>query len=228
MLKIALCALASSTAMAAVISGPDMSEFALRSLRAGAGTPIEASVAADPEAIEVSEEGCRLRMGEVAQPVTGNVRIPMHVDCASGKRQSRTVWVNVRRRVPVAVAARPLRRGERLRKEDLVEDMRWEDAPGGRALGIETAVGRELLRPLSVGDAVAESASRAVPDMRAGERIYLQVLAGALTVRAPAVALRDGYLGDTIEARLAQRGKVVSGRVAKGGILEIEMGRSRP
>jgi flagellar basal body P-ring formation protein FlgA len=137
-------------------------------------------------------------------------------------RWTRQVGVRVSARVRAAVAARPLPRGHVITEADLlVTDTLL--AGDGQPLTDDPAalIGRELLRPMAAGAAIALNAARDPSVIRKGQRVTVVLVDSGFEIRSEGVALQDGALGEPVPIRLRD-GTVLSATVQGAGSVSVE------
>lgn len=135
-----------------------------------------------------------------------------------------TVYVSARvdTQVEVLVAARPLRRGERL-SADSVTTERRQLASLHRPYETEAEhlIGKELRRSLRRGDLIASNALAAPQLVQRGRRVTLRAGGDRVQVTGRGKALESGVLGDIVRVEAGSSGRVVEGRVAGESLVEV-------
>lgn len=107
--------------------------------------------------------------------------------------------IQAARRWTVAVAVRPVKRGEPLGSAD----WRWEerDAAGLAADAVrsgEQLAGKQARKHFAAGEPLTAHALESVPDVRTGARIALRVRGEGVLISTEARALENGRTGDMI------------------------------
>lgn len=110
----------------------------------------------------------------------------------------------------LAPAALTLRRfyGRTLRRAQAVERM-------------EDAVGKVARRTLAPGRPIPASALTDPAAVTRGVPAPMVYRHGGLTITGRGAPLRSAAVGETVEARNIETGRVVTGKVAPGGIIEV-------
>jgi flagella basal body P-ring formation protein FlgA len=126
-------------------------------------------------------------------------------------RTERTVWK----------AARSLERGDTLRPEDLVAEVREFDREPLRIFAPDNARTFRLARDVDAGHLITSADVTAVPDVESGSEILLVSRAGAATVSLEARARQSGHVGDVILVHNPLTGEVVRARVIERGVAEL-------
>jgi flagella basal body P-ring formation protein FlgA len=120
------------------------------------------------------------------------------------------------------VATRPLRKGEIISGQD-VELMRVNGTGVGRDTieNISDVVGQSLTRDVGQGEMFRNSAVTVTPLIKAGSRVTIVFRQGRLEATATGVALEGGAARQEIKVRNESSGKIIAGRVADVGIVEV-------
>lgn len=120
------------------------------------------------------------------------------------------------------VATRPLRKGEVVSGQD-VELMKVNGTGVGRDAieNISDVVGQSLTRDVGQGEMFRSSAVVVTPLIKAGSRITLLFRQGRLEATATGIALEGGAANQEIRVRNEASGKVIAGRIADVGIVEV-------
>lgn len=123
----------------------------------------------------------------------------------------------------VVVAARDLKRGEVLSREDLrVEERELKSGPA-EARSLEDFVGLRTTRIVPEGTAITELHVEAVPIIEKGAAVTILVHTGTLSVSAPGVARQSGGLGDVIEVENTLSKQRVSGEIIDAQTVQVFM-----
>lgn len=77
------------------------------------------------------------------------------------------------------------------------------------------------LRPLKRGQAVGARVARAAADAESGQRVDVVVQRGGVRIAAPAVLLRDAFVGRTVQVRNEVTGAVQSGTLIDARTVRI-------
>lgn len=120
------------------------------------------------------------------------------------------------------VATRPLRKGEVISGLD-VELTKVNGTGIGRDAieNISDVVGQSLTRDVGQGEMFRNSAVVVTPLIKAGARVTLVFRRGRLEATATGIALEGGAARQEIKVRNESSGKIIAGRVADIGIVEV-------
>jgi len=144
------------------------------------------------------------------------------VRCAGQVQWSLFVQVTARIFADVAVAARPLARGEILAATDVrLEERDITRLPSGFLTALDEVLGMKVRRPLSTGNVIARGAVEAPRLVRRGQIVTLVGGNGPVEIRATGKALGDGAAGDRVRVRNERSGRVVEGVVAENGTVRV-------
>ena len=144
------------------------------------------------------------------------------VRCAGQVQWSLFVQVTARIFADVAVAARPLARGEILAATDVrLEERDITRLPGGFLTALDEVLGMKVRRPLSTGNVIARGAVEAPRLVRRGQIVTLVGGNGPVEIRATGKALSDGAAGDRVRVRNEASRRVVEGVVAEDGTVRV-------
>lgn len=207
------------------ISGKAIAEFAVKTtaMELGAKGPRWDITAGGVRDVAVDLDQCRLVAGRIPSNAHGSFRVSVKVRCAGKTAAVRSVAVRVRRLLHVAVARRKLRRHEIIHPDIFSLEDRWKDAVLGRPIKPEGS-SWETSRIIRAGSVLTENNTRLVPDVRRGRPVVLVAAVGRLRVKMSGIALRDGYPGEIVRAKTLPGGKIISGRVMRGGRLAVDVG----
>jgi flagella basal body P-ring formation protein FlgA len=169
-------------------------------------------------------EDSLLPSGTTARLVVGKVQgqwprtrvgVPVHVYAGAQKLQSRLVWFTVRRWAHVPVYARDAQAGEA--SEVLAVTMERRDIAGLQPMLLEGTTlppGLRLNRRVRAGSVVIQGDMEIAPPVRRNAEVALNVLHGAVRLRVPAIAQRDGQLGEPVPVRARSAQQWVTARVS--------------
>lgn len=121
----------------------------------------------------------------------------------------------------IVVCTGSLKRGEILRPQDLktaLMDISSIDNPGFEP---DDFIGKKLQRSLRAGSPVLLSMVEALPIVRRGERVKIEINSGPLHLTATGLAGSDGALDEMIQVRNINSNKMVYCRVAAPGLVEV-------
>lgn len=152
--------------------------------------------------------------------------VPLTVSVSSGGETLRrgVVTVRVDAERQAVVTSRPLRRGAVIRDQDLLVDPRSVDAlPEGWLADPEPVVGKRLRRSLAAGAPLSSEHVEEVPAVRRGQRVKLELRHGSLRIEGFGRAQQDGHPGEWIRVRNLTSKRELTGRVAKNGVVHVEL-----
>lgn len=150
--------------------------------------------------------------------------IPFRVRVLRGDTELARTLVTLRvvRHRTMLVAARALKRGDRI----TVADVRSERMLVTRQalIGLETAavVGREVRVDLAEGAPFTPTSVIVPPDVRAGQSVVLVVDSDCFHLTAKGEALSAGHVGETIPVRRGADGRTVRGTVIAEGQVRLD------
>ncbi len=173
--------------------------------------------------------------GEIAWEFSANPRerfvgrVPVTLALRSGGRELKrgvvTVAVKIER--PVLVAARPIRRGERVQARDVRVERRDLAELGGRSLdgwlaSAEGLAGRRARRSLRTGEPIAAAWLETTPLVERGQSVRLALERGGLRIEATGEARADGREGEWIAVVNRDSRRELVGRVGPDGVVHVE------
>lgn len=85
----------------------------------------------------------------------------------------------------------------------------------------EGVIGKVALKRLAAGAAIPLNALRSSHVFKEGERVTVEFLSGALSIRTVGVALQPGVIGGPVKVKNIDTGTIVTGVVRSDGIVEI-------
>ena len=191
----------------------------LESIRAAA---IEAMGATRAEAEAVVDPA--LRLAPCTQPLEATASGPKtaQVRCPDAPGWRLYVPVRVRRAMDVVVLAAPAAAGQPIAAQQLVVQRREVDTLGGTAF-VDPAqlVGRVPVRALAAGLVPTAADLVEGTPLRRGDPVVLVARAGGIEVRMDGRALGPAQAGGRIVVENVSSHRVLRGRVAGDGIVEI-------
>ncbi|WP_096084597.1 flagellar basal body P-ring formation chaperone FlgA [Agaribacterium haliotis] len=180
--------------------------------------------------IRVSQLDQRLKLSECDQQPDIQLQITRYnqhklsakVYCPSGKRWSIYVPVNVDYYTEVAVANRPLKRGDRLSLDDVSYERRRSSSISKFYITTGTKLDQfELKRSIGEGQVLSERDLQPVKLVYRGEIVRLLARSGALTVSSEGEAMSDASLGQQIRVRNLSSQRVVDARIVAPGEAQV-------
>lgn len=119
---------------------------------------------------------------------------------------------------PVAIAGRPLQRGEQISAADVTTEIRdMSQYRQGYALEPELVVGKEVKYPLAKGEAFRTSVLGAPLVIKRGEEVSIEATLGAISVVTNGTATGDGRMGQQIRVKNNQSERIINARVVGPG-----------
>ena len=186
----------------------------------GEGARVELSHvrASDPAILARARSIQRVELGRGQDPV-GLVTVRAWLDVPSDPGV--WTWVRARSRVlvPTVVTIRDIERGAILSRAD-VEVIHKAPHPQSHKLPAQV-VGKRTRRGFEAGESVLGTWIEVPPLVQRGDRVDAAVLRDGLEVRAPAVALQRGGIGDVIRLKIPTTGRVVHGRILSAHRVEV-------
>ena len=150
---------------------------------------------------------------------TGQSRaFPIEITLYDGDRivVRRSIRVDVAVRRIVAVAHRPVERGEPIAAEDVSFDERWI-APNDRAADTTAVVGSVASGRIPAGAIVQASSVEPPLVIRRGDLVVVHCVTPTVVIRQQARALSDAKAGETVELELRGSKRRVSARASESG-----------
>ena len=190
------------------------------SIRRAAEQAVRETLATQGQVKAVAENvDQRLRLTACAAPLAteinggnprGRKRVTVRVRCPSERPWKIHVAVRLTVLESVVVASRPLPRNWTLQESDIkLAERESSSLEYGYLTRVEDALGMQLRRPLSAGQALAPGALGAPILVRRGQNVTLVADAGALKVRVNGIAMEDGSAGEVINVQnLSSKRKV--------------------
>jgi len=185
------------------IEVPDLTSF---EVAAPGGAPVEVHLSARP-----------------GQRFVGQVRIGVVMSAGGRTLRRAVVSVNVRATLPVALAARPLRRGERLRRVDVIMEPRdLSELRHGFVANPARLVGKRLKRSVRAGAVLEDEWVERPPLVVRGQPVQLRLAYGPLVIEGKGMARQDGRLGEWIRVVNSDSRREVLGRVGPDGVVHVD------
>lgn len=164
-----------------------------------------------------------------AAPIGGRTRVDLWLQGSRRGQVVRPIVVDVQFRQLAPVAARPLKARQKLTENDVVLETR--DLPHlGQALTLEQLIGTTLRKPVAAGAVVNDRDLIPVVDetrpvlIRPRDIVRVTAKKRNLILEMPAAeAMQAGRLGETIRVRNTATQKVIIGRVAGPGEVEVPL-----
>lgn len=149
-------------------------------------------------------------------------RSSVGVRCVEGAAWRVLFPVTVTAWGPAWVAATPLPAGATVSAADLREaEVELTRERNGLPKGPEPLLGKVLVRPMAVGQAVSLDAVRATAVVNAGDVVKLRVLGGGFAVTAAGQSLGSAAEGQPVRVR-TDFGRTVTGVARAGRIVDLQ------
>ncbi|HEX3135643.1 MAG TPA: flagellar basal body P-ring formation chaperone FlgA [Planctomycetota bacterium] len=132
------------------------------------------------------------------------------------------VTLRVERHRQMTVAARAIRRGERIGPGDLRRERVAVERTSVQSLAPEEMVGKEARLDIAEGTSLTERVVIQSPAVRTGQSIALLVTSERFQLTATGEALNDGRIGDQIAVRRTADGRTVRGTVVAEGQVRLD------
>lgn len=222
-----LMALGASSSMqkAQVVTVPDLERALLREISRRHGRPahhLSLQVLYPKEPIIVPRGKVHIDVDELNGGRTG--RRAFRVQIFVNRQFFKTVNVSgeLKGQVDAAVPVRWIKPKEILTEEDI--EFVTIDVPSlthDLVLGVEEAVGKQVLRPLPPHQPIRKIALDAPPVIHKGDRVMIEVKGKGLLVQAVGMAKAAGRAGDTIPVLNQTSGREILGMVLTTGVVEV-------
>ena len=152
--------------------------------------------------------------------------VPLEVEVSGGGEtvESGVVRVHVDPERTVVVTRRALRMGAVLTASDLILEARPESTlPRGVTEDIADSVGRRLRQSLAAGRPVVSDHTEALPAVRRGQRVKLELSHGRLKIESFGRAQQDAEAGEWVRVRNGSTKRDVTGRVSANGVVHVDL-----
>jgi flagella basal body P-ring formation protein FlgA len=188
-------------------------------LHPGENLRIEAVGLPGPVAVDQFELVTRLPDGELPSPAT------VWVDVESNGERAGQAWVRleIARGRPVLVLTRTLRRGDVVASDDL----EVRSGGGGGFTDPSQVVGKEVVRTLRSGSTLSPRDLKAVPLVERGDMVRVVARVGGVTAATMGRSMETGGVGDLVRVENVQSGRLLTGTLQEGGVVEIVAGYGR-
>lgn len=156
-------------------------------------------------------------------PLAGLVRLSVMVSVNGVVRHEATLsgWVDLFE--SAVCTARPLRKGEILKKEDLYVTRENVSRLQGRAVtGMDDAVGLMVRHSIRQNTCLKEGMLERAPVLDKGAVVTILARLGNLRVSAKGVALERGYSGEMVKVQNSMSQKTILARVVDSGHVMVE------
>lgn len=170
--------------------------------------------AGGPEVAIVAEPLDQMRSGD----------IPFRVRVMRGEVEVGRALVTLRvvRQRTMTVAARAIRKGERLGPGDLRSERVNVGRGSAAAVAQMDLIGREARMDLAEGTPITTMVVINPPDVRVGQQVVLVVNSERFHLTAAGESLNDGRIGEVISVRRAADGRTVRGTVVAEGQVRLD------
>jgi len=185
--------------------------------------------------IEVGQLDPRLHLVPCDQPLS--LALPpgarlqgmtsVSVKCQGASPWSLFVPATIRREFGVLMATQNIPRGKILTESDLkLETQLLISLPPGTIGQISLATGQVVLRAISAGTPITQSALKARETVRRGQTVTLSLDSGPIAIAVSGTALKGGAVGDRISVRNNNSKRVVDGVIQDSGVVIVDGGYS--
>lgn len=198
-------------AAARALIAADGDDLTITTLRSAGAVTIPAG-GADPRIVADALDSARI--GD----------IPFRVRVLRGEAEIARSLVTLRvvRHRTMLVAARSLKRGERIGAGDVRSERMQVVRSTLVSLASEQVIGREARIDLAEGAPIIATSIIAPPDVRAGQSVVLVVVSERFHLTAKGEALNDGRIGEAISVRRTADGRTVRGLVIAEGQVRLD------
>jgi len=135
------------------------------------------------------------------------------------------VRLEIARGRPVLVLTRTLRRGDVVAPEDL-EVRSGQGAAKGHT-DPSQVVGKQLARTLRAGSTLSPRDLESVPLVERGDLVRIVARVGGVVASTMGKSLETGGVGDLVRVENLQSGRLLTGTLQEGGVVEIAAGYGR-
>ncbi len=168
----------------------------------------------------------RLVLAACTQPLTMTLNDPSNsggnltVQTRCEATQSWSIYVPAQVSLfrPLAVASRPLMRGDVISERDIqIDVVNVSQLRQGYLARRESIIGQELQRPMNTGEAFRGSILEAPLVIKRGDAVHIEMQAGTIAVNSTGIAMANGRIGQRIRVRNSQSERIVSAEVVSAG-----------
>ena len=124
-------------------------------------------------------------------------------------------------RANIITTAIPVKKGTILASHHLKETVMDISELKDPGFSVEEFVGKKIKRSLRAGNPVKLSMVESLPVIHRGEKVKIVIQSGSMLLTATGLAHSDGKINDLIRVQNINSNKVVFGRVAAPGIVEV-------
>jgi len=193
----------------------------------------QTQISAQKVQIEVGQLDARLRLAPCIQPLS--LTLPpgarlqgmtsVSVKCEAPSPWSLFVPATIRQEFGVLVAKQNIPRGKILSESDLkLEPQLLISLPPGTISQASAAVGQVVLRAISAGSPVTQSALKVRETVRRGQTVTLSLDSGPIAIAVSGTALQGGAVGARISVRNNNSKRVVEGVIQDSGVVVVDGG----
>ena len=183
----------------------------------------------DDITIRVGKLDERLRLSRCGHPLESNWtpgssnagRATVAIRCNDTRPWKLYVPVRITHQQYVAVTARPLARGERIRQADLIIEKRSLEQQRGVAIQDPGRVESHVLKySIAAGKVLLLRMISAPKLVERGQRVILTAASPGLNINMKGIALENGQMGDRIKVRNPVSKRVIHGIVFAAGLVQ--------
>lgn len=185
--------------------------------------------ATDDITIRVGKLDQRLRLSRCQLPLESNWapgssnsgRATVAIRCSDERPWKLYVPVQISHLQYVAVTARPMARGDRIRQSDLIIEKRSLQQHRGVAIKDPRRVEGHLMKhSVAAGKVLLLRMVSAPKLVERGQRVILTAASPGLNINMKGIAMENGQLGDRIKVRNPVSKRVIHGIVFAAGIVQ--------
>jgi len=217
--------------------GPEDIRAAVRTYMASAGKPIDAKVAIGPLDDRMQVPACGTAP-DIAPRSAYSTSLIVH--CNGPQVWTFNIRVDVDGNIPLvptqatkAMTNGPVQQWHivvprvslpsgTILNASMVEERVSDVPPGGATLkSLEEAIGLRITSAVSPGIALTTRNVARAPTIMKGETITLSAEGDGFSIETPGRAEEDGYEGDILAVRNIKSGIVITGRVARAGLVLV-------
>lgn len=197
---------------------------AAKALITAEGDELTITVLRSSGVVTIPDGGSEPRLSAQALDTSRSGDIPFRIRVMRGEVEHARALVTLRvvRHRQVTVAARAIRRGERISPGDLRSDRMAVERNLAECPAPEALIGREARLDIAEGTPLSERVVIQPPAVRSGQGITLLVTSERFHLTAPGEALNDGRIGEQIAVRRHADGRTVRGTVVAEGQVRLD------
>lgn len=178
--------------------------------------------AKDAQALQRDATTLSVQVEPIGRPSLGDLPLRVKAYDAEKRVVLLTIRPQVEQQITAVVAVTPLRRGDRVTREDIMLQTLWTSREYPAACDDPTqVVGQEVKHPVAENGVVQHDDLLPATVIHRGEQLTLRCQAGTLVVQTLVRAMGDGAVGDVIRVRSDRLRQTFAVRVTAAG--EVSM-----